>query len=109
MSARGARWDTTTLLVIAGTAVTWVVGGLLICGAFGSAAESPGELLVILAALKTVLLVIRNWMYKLEVATMHGYHAGYHRAMQTRCSPGSSQCDVLDMAEVRARRLSQFN
>lgn len=104
--ARGQRWDTTTLMFITGSGVLWVVGALLACGAAGQSAKAAGVMLVVVAALVSGLLFIRQWVFKLEAAMVHGYHAGYHRAMQTLCTEGTTPCDILDFAEIRARRLS---
>lgn len=103
---RDPRWDALDVLLIAGIACLWVIAVLLFMGAAGAAARSVGELLTMIAATGTVLVTLRAWQLRMHRAFVHGYHAGYHDAAVRDCYP-AEDCDVLDFAEVRARKLAQ--
>lgn len=94
--------DPMSLIVIVGVAAIWIVGILMLC-ATGKAVRPEGLLMVIFAAMSTALLVIRSWVFRMDRAFVHGYHAGYHDATARECYP-AEDCEVVSFAEVRARR-----
>lgn len=106
--ARDARWDVFDVLVIAGACCLWVIGVLLFLGAAGHSAESAGLLLTIIAATTTVLVTLRAWQLRMHRAFVHGYHAGWHDGTGRRQDERAKDCDVLDYAEIRAKRLSRL-
>lgn len=95
------RWDSAAMMLIAANAALWVVGVLMLC--VTSSAQPEGLVCIVIAAMTTVLLIIRSWLFRLGRAFAHGYHAGWHDAAARECYP-AEDCDVMDLAEVRARR-----
>lgn len=81
-----------------------MVGAILLC-ALGHDTRPEGLLLVIVAAMITMLLVLRVWLLRVRSAYIHGYHAGYHDQATRDCPYPLEDCEVLDLAEVRARQI----
>lgn len=106
--ARTPRWDALDILLVTGNGCLWVIGVLLFLGLDGTPARPVGEVLTIIAATTTVLLTLRAWQLRMHRAFVHGYHAGWHEKADRECL-GGMDCDVLDFAEVQARKLARLN
>ena len=95
------RWDSAAMMLIAANATLWAIGVIMLC--VTNAAVHEGQLCIVIAAVMTALLIIRSWLFRLGRAFVHGYHAGWHDASARECYP-AEDCDVMDLAAVRARR-----
>lgn len=101
-------WEQSVVLVV-GTAVgLWVAGIVLFLTAVTMEATRLGLLLVIVAAVTTILGVVRTWQLRMHRAFVHGYHAGWHEQTRVDCYDGPD-CDVLDFAEVQSRKLAHLS
>lgn len=97
------------MVLVTGTAcVLWIVGAVLFLGLQNRQVEHVGLLLLLIAATLTALGVLRSWQLRMHRAFVHGYHAGYHDATKREQRIAAEDCDVLELAEVKARRLSQM-
>lgn len=101
-------WETAAVLVTGSAAVLWIVGIVLFLVPGSREVQHLGLLLVLIAANVTVLGVLRSWQLRMHRAFVHGYHAGRHDRAGTYCDSRTTNCDVLEMAEVRARRMSKL-
>lgn len=93
-------------MLVVGTIALWSAGAIMLCAV--DEARNEGLISIVVAAMTTSLLFVRSWLFRMGRAFAHGYHAGWHDA-SARVSQGESECypedcDVMDLAEVRARR-----
>ena len=105
----GRSWDFPALFIIATDSVLWAVGISLFMGSAGQTARDLGELFTIIAATLTVVGFLRAWQLRMHRAFVHGYHAGWHDGTHRAAAEDLKGCPVLDLAEVKARRLSQLS
>lgn len=93
------------MLLAVATGVLWAVGSVLLCAA-GRDIQPEGLLLVVIAAMSTTLLVVRTWLVRMRSAYTHGFHAGFHDQAMSACDYPLDECQVLELAELRARRIN---
>lgn len=94
----------TGVLLAVATGVLWTVGAVLFCATVELRPE--GLLLVIGGAMATSLLLVRTWLLRMRAAYMHGFHAGFHDQAVRACDYPLDDCPVLELAELRARRIN---
>lgn len=92
------QFDALTVAAALSAAVLWMLAAFFLLRSHQERALGSGILLVVAAAVVTGLTVIRNWTLRVGRAFTHGYHAGYHDAMETECAY-PQPCDVLELAE----------
>lgn len=93
------RFGVATALAVAAAGLLWATGaGLVFAGD-----DAAGLVLIAPAATATVLASVHHWLRVDERVFVHGYHVGYHSArLDLACN--YPECDVLDLAEERAKR-----
>lgn len=101
-------WEQSVIIAVAAAAVLWVAGIVLFLGLQDREVQHLGLLLIVIAAAVSVLGVLRSWQLRMNRAFIHGYHAGFHDASGTARASSVKNCDVLELSEVKARRLSRL-
>lgn len=80
-----------------------VVAWLLAIGLASVGEGTEAILSGVFAATSTICAMVFYISRRADRLFMHGYHTGYHDGTHRDC-PYPQECDVLDLAEERARR-----
>lgn len=101
-------WNRSCVLTTAAAGVLWTAGAVLYLGEPISEAQHIGVLLVLGGVVVTVLGVLRSWHLRMRRAFVHGYHAGFHDATTRELPHAAKDCEVLDLSELKVRRLTRL-
>lgn len=101
-------WEQSVVFAAGLAGVLWVAGAALFIVSQGRTVERLGLLLLIVASTVTALGVLRSWQLRMHRAFVHGYHAGFHDGIGKAKPSTAKNCDVLELSEVKARRLARL-